>query len=175
LVGFAQRKAEESRADIRRDKEQAADALRQLKEDAVAAQSMKNEIDVASAKKYLEPTDRLRAAQTLERRAAEFGLTNLAYTMGPEQKVSHQTVASGAQEVALSLITLSANAPSDTDVYAFFDALSRTIPGRVSLREISLQRLNGVDAPIAEANVRLDAQADWLSNGAAQTLTEAKP
>jgi hypothetical protein len=76
--------------------------------------------------------------------------------------------------MATSKWTLAADAPTDTDAYVFLDAISRTLPGRVALRRMSVQRIGGKDVAVSEANVHLAANGEWLSNGASRNLAEEK-
>ncbi len=166
LFGLAQRKAAIKLTTLRKETAKTNEALRQINEDKIAIENMKNKIDVNAAKKYLRPVDRLRAAQILEDRAAESRLTGLSYTLSPEQKTDINTPGAGKQALARAQWTIAADAPADTDAFAFLDSLGRALPGRIELREMNLRRLGGKDSQISEANVRLTASGEWLSNGA---------
>ena len=174
VIGIAEQKAEQKRAALQVENEKALDTLRQMREDILAVEKMKTVIDDAAAKEFLAPVDRLRAAQILERRAAESGLTHFTYTLFPEEKTSLDTSSAGKQELATSKWTLAADAPTDLDAYVFLDAIGRTLPGHITLRQITLQRIGAKDAPITEANVHLAASGEWLSNGAVPNPVEEK-
>lgn len=174
VLGLAQLKAEQKRTALHNENNRTTQALAQLQEDIAAAEKMKNEIAVDEAEKFLAPVDRLRTAQILEHRAAEARLTHFTYTLSPEEATQVETIGSGKQQLATSKFSLSADAPTDTDTYVFLDAIIKTLPGRVTLRQMSLQRIGVPDAPISEANLHLTASGEWLSNGASRNLAEKK-
>jgi len=173
-LNLARQKAEQKWISLKKENETSSETLRQLKEDIAAAEEMKKEIDVDAARKSLAPIDRLRAAQVLERRAAEANLTRFTYTLSPEEKTFVDTVGAGRQELATSKWTVAADAPTDTDAYVFLDAIARTLPGRVALRALSIRRTGEKDAPLSAANIHLTASGEWLSNGASRDLAEEK-
>jgi hypothetical protein len=173
VLDLALDKAEGKRQKLNAENKEAAADLRQLKEDLLAVEKMKDEIDADTAKKDLAPVDRLRAARTLENRATEAKLTRLTYTFSPEEKVTVDTVAAGKQDFALSKWTVSADAPTDLDAYVFLDSLSRTLPGQVTFRQLSIQRLpRKSDNSLSTMNVHLRASGEWLSNGAIKNIAE---
>jgi hypothetical protein len=174
VLGLAQQRAGQKLAGLRAENAQTSQALRQLQDDIEAANKMKTEMDINEAESLLAPVDRLRAAQILEHRAAESRLIHFTYTLSPEEKVQIETADAGKQELATSKWTLAADAPTDTDAYAFIDAIIRTLPGRVTLHQISLQRTGAENAVISAANLHLTASGDWLSNGANPHLAQVK-
>jgi hypothetical protein len=171
-LNLARQKAEQTRISLLKENEKSEQALRQLRDDIAAAEKMKTVIDDDAAKKSLAAVDRLRAAQILEQRAAEANLTRFAYTVSPEEKTFIDTVGAGRQELATSKWTVTADAPTDIDVFVFLDAISHTLPGRVTLRALSIQRIGENEALISDANVHLTANGEWLSNGASRNLAE---
>jgi hypothetical protein len=175
LIGIAQKKTSDRLAALRAEADKSANTLRQLREDIATTERLKNQIGETEAEKSLAPVDRLRAAQILERRAAESRLTHFTYTLSPERKTPVDTVGAGTQTLATSQLTLMADAPTDIDAYIFIDAVRRALPGRLTLRQFTLTRIGAADAPIAAANLRLNATAEWLSNGAAQNPAEETP
>ncbi|MDR3423471.1 MAG: hypothetical protein P4M13_00115 [Alphaproteobacteria bacterium] len=172
VLGMAQQKAAQKLAALRAENDKTAAALRQFQDDLATAEKMKTEIDASETEKFLAPVDRLRVAEILEHRAAEARLSHFIYSFAPEQKTLIVTVDAGKQELATSKVTLAADAPTDTDVWVFLDAVRRTLPGRFALREFSLQRMGDANAPVAAANVHVTAKGDWLSNGASRNLAE---
>lgn len=172
VLGMAQQKAAQRLAGLRADYSKTAAALKQLQDDVAATESLKTKIDEAEVEKSLAPVDRLRAAQILERRAAEVHLTHFSYTLSPEERTAVETVGAGRQELTVSKLTLAADAPTDTDAFMFFDAVRRTLPGRLVLRQVSLQRIGAADTPVSDANLHATASGDWLSNGASPNLAE---
>ncbi|MGB9152743.1 MAG: hypothetical protein WCD70_06615 [Alphaproteobacteria bacterium] len=172
VLGIAQQNEKQRLASLLADYNKTADELHQLQDDIAATENLKTKIDEADVDKSLAPVDRLRVAQIIERRAAETHLTHFTYTLSPEQKTPIDTVDAGKQELATSTLALTADAPTDTDAYLFFDSLRRTLPGRLSVRQLSLQRIGAADAPVSDANLHLTASGDWLSNGASQSLAE---
>ncbi|MDD4615830.1 MAG: hypothetical protein PHW76_01755 [Alphaproteobacteria bacterium] len=173
LLSIALEKAEHKRASLQRQKKQALADLRQLKDDIMAAQNMKSEIDAAEAQKDLAPIDRLRAARTLEERAEEALFSNLSYAFSPEEKAEFDTVGAGKQRLAKSKWNVKADVPSDTDAYAFLDTLARTLPGRLTVLQLSLERINARET--SNANLRFAASGEWLSNGASANPAEKRP
>ncbi|MFA5041241.1 MAG: hypothetical protein WC464_06385 [Bdellovibrionales bacterium] len=174
LLGAAEKKAAQKLVSLKKENEKAVAALRQMEEDLATVEKMKTVIDDNAAKKYLAPVDRLDAAQILERRAAEAGLTRFTYTLSPEKKASFDMVGISKHDLATSQWTVTADAPSDVDVYAFLDAISHTLPGRITVHQISLQRITEEGDPISFANIRFAANGEWLSNGASPNPAEGK-
>jgi hypothetical protein len=174
VLGLAQRKAEQKLAFLQDENDKTAKALHQLQQDIADAAKMKTEIDAGETEKFLAPVDRLRVAQILEHRATESHLTNFSYILSPEEKTQVETAGSGKQDLATSKITLAADAPTDIDTYAFLDAISRTLPGHFTLRQMSLHRIGAADTALSEANLHLTANGEWLSNGASRDLAEGK-
>jgi len=175
VLSYAQGKAERRLSFLRLEHEKVVKALRQLEEDIAEAERMRTEMDVSEAEKYLAPADRLQTAQLLERLAADFRLTRFSYTLAPEQKKSIETLTGGAQEVAECHWALAADAPTDIDAFAFLDEIMGQMQGAVSIREMSLDRLGAKDAPMAQANIRLTASGEWLSNGAVRNPAKEAP
>jgi hypothetical protein len=174
-IGIIQNRQQAKLLNLRADYDRTHHELEQLRADIAATDKLKSQIGTAEAEKSLAPVDRLRVAQTLERRAAESHLENFSYTLSPERKTPVETVGAGRQDLATSQLTLTANVPTDIDGYIFFDTLRRSLPGRLTLREISLERIAAVDAPLSSANLKLSVSGEWLSNGASQNLAEQAP
>ena len=172
LLGAAQEQETRKLAVLRQEYEKTAKALRQLQEDIAATEKLKTQIEDKEVEKSLSSTNRLEAARILERRAAESHLTHLVYTFSPEEKTAIDTPGSGTQTLATSRMTLTADAPTDVEIYLFFDSLRHSLPGRVTLRALSLHRIGAEDTPITASNLHLSAQAVWLSNGASPNLLE---
>ncbi|MDD3371599.1 MAG: hypothetical protein PHE27_07230 [Alphaproteobacteria bacterium] len=175
VVGLALEKARTRHRALQAANEKAVADLRQLRTDIAEAKKMKTQIDTSTAKRFLAPVDRLRAAQIVEHRAAEMRLTRLSYTFLPEEKVFFETVGAGKQEMALSKWTVEADAPTDVSAYAFLNAMEKTMPGRIALKKLSLRRIGRSDSPITNANVRFSANGEWLSNGANENPAEDRP
>jgi hypothetical protein len=138
------------------------EADRRFDEDMRLAERQDGSPGAEDIDRLLAPVDRLGAASVLERQAAAARLTHFVYTLAPEKKA----VADSAAGLAESKVTLAADMPLDTDAHDFIDRLSASLPGRVRLRRFSLTRL-AADAFPSTANVHMEAEAEWLSNGAA--------
>lgn len=173
-LGLALRKAEARLFTLRTEKNKTEAALAQLQSDIEEAKKMQGKIDAKEADKILEPTDRLRTAKLMERRATEAGLTRFTYSISPERKTPIDTVGSGKQDFAESVVGIEADAPTDIEAYAFLEALRREMPGRFALHTLRLERTDKNDAPITNANVHMKASGKWLANGAGGDLTERK-
>lgn len=174
LLGLAQRKAEEKRLALHRENEKAQADLAQLRDDLATVEKMQSEIDQKTAQRYIAPVDRLRAMETLERRAAEALLSHFFSKISPEEKVVVDTVSAGKQNLARSQWNVTAEAPADTAAFVFLDSMRRTLPGRVTIKHLSIQRLHDLKAPLSNANVKLVANGEWLSNGASRNFSEEK-
>jgi hypothetical protein len=120
-------------------------------------------ITMADIDRLLAPVQRLHVAADLERQASTSRLSHFTYTLGPENKAHADLLDSG--DLAESDVVMSADAPLDSDVYAFLQNASRNLPGRVTLKRLSVARLT-TDAPLTLANAHMEATLDWLSNGA---------
>lgn len=172
LLGAAQTEAEQKLAALRTETDQATNALQQFSDDLTAIDKMKKIMDRREAELFLAPVDRLRAAAILEHRAAEARLSHFTYNILPEQKIRVDTIGAGPQELATSKMTLAADVPTDINASIFIDALRRTLPGRITLRTFSLQRIN---APLSDRNLHMTADIEWLSNGGTKNLAEKNP
>jgi hypothetical protein len=175
LLDGAQREAARKLDAMHAQKEKTDAALAQFQSDLAEIDKMKDVIDDREIEKFMMPVDRLRAAQILEHRAHEARLSHFTYNMSPEEKTNIDTVSAGKQEMAISKITFAADAPTDNNIYAFFDAVRRTLPGRIALHDMIIARIDSADKPIKAANLRMTASADWLSNGSAKNLVEETP
>ena len=172
FIDAARQREETKLATMRAEQQKTMTALNQLRDDIAATEKLKTKIDAAEAEQYMKPVNRLRTAKLLERRAAEARLSRFSYILSPESKTPVETIAAGTQNLASSQLSLTAETATDIDAYIFLDSLRRTLPGRFSLRQFSLERMAAPDAPIAATNLRLIAKGEWLSNGAAENLAE---
>ncbi len=175
LLTFAQQEAASKRAHLRTEILKNRQALSQLQEDIAATEKLKRQITDKEAEDALPPVDRLRVAQSLERRAVEAHLTHLIYTIAPEEKVVIDTPSAEKQNLACSKITLNADAPTDKDAYRFLDSVRHTLPGRVTFQTLSVTRLPTAEGSVTASNVHLTAEGNWLSNGANPHLEEKRP
>lgn len=168
VLGVAQRKVEERRVLLHREKQKTGEAFAQLKQDIAEAENARSEIDLVTARKYLAPVERLLISGLLDDLAAHVRMTEVSSILAPEKKAFFDTIGAGKVELALSPWELVAKAPTDTAVYIFLDSVEKTLPGRFVLRRLSLERLGGRDSVISGAGIRVSASGEWLSNGAAQ-------
>ena len=119
LFEASQQKGTQRLKDLRKRTEQADLALHQLTEDIAATEKLKTKIKADDVAKALPPVDRLRVAEILEHRAAESHLIHFTYTLSPEEKTVVDTIGAGKQTLANSKLSLSADAPTDTEAYQF--------------------------------------------------------
>ena len=175
LLDASQKKEAQRLEELRKRTETDDLALRQLNEDIAATEKLKTQLKAADVAKAMPPVDRLRVAEILERHAAESHLTHFIYTLSPEEKTVVDTIGAGKQTLASSKLSLSADAPTDTDAYQFIETLRRAFPGRLAFQDVSVQRIGAEATTISNANIHLTASGDWLSNGANPVLTGKTP
>ncbi|MDD3030178.1 MAG: hypothetical protein PHS57_07875 [Alphaproteobacteria bacterium] len=172
FLGFVLHKAERKYHALQQENRETIKAIKQLRDDMAAVKKMGSEIDEAAARKYLAPVNRLKAAHILEQRAIESFLSHLTYTLSPEKRAVVNVLNAQDHQLVLSDWKIAADAPTDLDVYTFFDSLRRTLPGRLTISSLSLRRIDA-NLPLSEANIHVAAEGTWLSNGAGPALTEA--
>ena len=170
LLGMSQQKLERKLVTLRETTEKTEQAARQLQEDIAATQKLKTKIKANEVEQSLAPVDRLRVAQIVEHRAMESHLTHFTYVFSPEEKTVIDTVGEGKQMLATSKLSLAADAPTDTEAYQFLEALRQSLPGRLTWRDMTMQRLGTPSAPMTDGNIHLTARGEWLSNGASADL-----
>ena len=143
--------------------------LRQGRDDAATAQRLSESLGEGEMEKYLAPSDRVKTAATFEplAQASRFGA--FTYSLSPERPAALESLENGA--VVESLLTLQATVPHDIAVRQFFERLGENMAGRLQIQHLRLERL-ATDQPAA-LNLRMEAQAQWLSNGGG--LSEATP
>jgi Sec-independent protein translocase protein TatA len=156
-------------AQLRSQHAEAEQALRQLDDDMATVKKLQGQMSVDQATASLTPVNRLRIATMLERDAGENLIDHLTYTLSPEQKTRLQSPGGEAQDLATSTITIGGEAPQDVVVYRFIEAVRRGMPGRVSLRQFSIER-SSHDETLAQNNVKFTASFEWLSNGAGKQM-----
>ncbi len=141
--------------------------LKQLRDNVAAARKLAGEIDRAEAEQVLAPSDRLKAASMFENEAAQGRLSHFTYTLAPEERVA---IDAGGEkhDLAVSIITLSADAPDDVYIYSSLERMRQSLPGRARLQQLSISRPGNPDA-LAAQNVHFEATLEWLSNGTLQT------
>ncbi|MDX2027166.1 MAG: hypothetical protein SFW62_00865 [Alphaproteobacteria bacterium] len=160
-------------SEVRTERMRAEEIVRQIDGDRETANALSGEMNEAELEKALAPIDRLRAAAVLERQAAVARLSRFTYTLSPEQKVTVTAPGAGPQELALSTITMSAEAPLDTSAYVFVEQLRQTLPGRIRPQQVMLERLDDA-APLSASNLRLTATLEWLSNGVTKEMAAGR-
>ncbi|HEU0117900.1 MAG TPA: hypothetical protein VFR09_04630 [Alphaproteobacteria bacterium] len=171
ILQYASEKANADLIKVRAESSKTSATLYQLQDDIAAVQKLSSEISSAEADQWLAPVDRLRVASLMEQQANETRLSHFTYTVAPEQRTSIETPGAGPQQLALSSITLSADAALDTDIYHFIDGLHAALPGRVRLQQMVIEK-NGNGTP-GSPNLKLTATLEWLSNGAIKDLAGA--
>jgi len=151
-------------ADMRAAQGKTRQALHQLQDDIESVKKLEGQMDPAEAEKFLAPVDRMAAANALQQNAANMRLSHFTYNLSPEQKIKIDAPEAGPQELSLSTLTLSGDAPLDTDIYAFIDGLHHLLPGRVRLQQLSLERTDKADPHLTARNMHFEATLEWLSN-----------
>jgi hypothetical protein len=141
--------------------------LQQLREDVARAQKLSRQIDRLHAEQILAPADRLKAAAALEKLAKDKQLRHFTYTLGPEDKLA-LNAGGESQELAISTIALTADAPSDQDVFTFLEKARILLPGRARIQHFTINRI--APAALAATNIHFEASLEWLSNGSLQTV-----
>jgi len=169
LLHLARVKAAHNLAEAQTERVQAEQNLRQLRADVAAARALNRQIDRAQAEQVLAASDRLKAATMLESEASQARLSHFSYTLSPE---AHVSLSAGGemQDLATSTIALAADAAEDQSVYAFIERVRRGLPGRVRITQMTITRSNEYGRPLAALNVHFEANLEWLSNGAVQTV-----
>jgi hypothetical protein len=176
LIGMATRAERTKLENLRSQSQKETDALRQLQDDLDATENLKTQIDDSDADRSLQSVNRLRVAKMLETRAAESRLTSFTYSLSPEKPTEFDTIGAGKQTLATSDVAMTADAPTDIDVYRFVENIRLSLPGRLALRHLSMERAAQPNAPIAATNLHVKIDAEWLSNGAAPNPDrQAKP
>jgi hypothetical protein len=168
MLNLLQDEAQKHLSDLRSQRAKTEQSLQQLENDIAETKKLSGQMGAAEVEKSLAPVDRLQAADVIEKQAAAARLTHVTYTLSPEQKVKITRADAGPQELALSTITIKADAPLDTDAYAFVGRLRGVLPGRLRPQALTLERIGAPDAAPAADNLHLTAVFEWLSNGAAK-------
>ncbi len=165
LVGQMERSTQHSAAEIVAERLELQESATRFHDDMQLSNRPEGQMSADEITRLLAPIDRLQAVAGLERQAASAQLSHFTYALSPEQKP--KTAILGANNLTESHITMSADAPLDTDVTAFIKSLNYVLPGRVRLQQFTLTRSNP-DAALSLANVHMDAVVEWVSNGAAK-------
>jgi hypothetical protein len=90
----------------------------------------------------------------------------------PQQPSPHIILLVG-DEGTLAVVQGAPDAPLAIDAYSFIEDVLARMPGRLRLQSLTLERL-GDNAPLATENLRMEADFEWLSNGAAKQMAEGK-
>ena len=164
--GSAAREATQTAAAMAKTEE----AQRQLQSNIAAAHELAGRISEADVVRLLAPIDRLQTAGVLERQATAARLTHFTYTLAAERKDIAVVTGEATPGLVVSAITITADAPLDTDVFAFLAGLQTALPGRLRVVQMMLARTGDGRQPVAASNVHVEARLDWLSNGSARAL-----
>jgi hypothetical protein len=154
------------------ERQKAETTLAQLRSDGDAARQIRGRINVEEARRLLAPVERLTVAAGIERAASSFHMKHFTYTMAPE-KTAKIDDADGTQNLALSSISLGAEAPSDAGIYQFITQLGHVLPGRLRVTDMEIERIGDANAALTSSNVRFKATLEWLSNGAVKNVAAA--
>ncbi len=169
LLRVAEEKTSANLAHIKTQRVQAEQTLRQLQDDVAAAQKLGTQMTLSEAEQFLTPVDRLLAANELEHEAAVSHIQHFDYTLAPEQRMKKSSTLAEPQELFVSTVTISGEAPSDIDIYRFISRMPLALPGKLRLQQLSLDRMSKESA-VSTYNVRFNATLEWLSNGTTQDV-----
>ncbi len=166
LSGFTDA-AQKDSEHLKEDRAKAEQTLKQMRDDVALAGRGGNPMTASDIERLLAPVDRLQVMTQLEHQAAAYRLTHFTTTLSPERTSGFDPA------LAVSTITLAADATLDTDAYAFIDKLRASLPGRAELQHLTLERADASGALSTDA-IHLTAVFEWLSNGAAKTVAGAR-
>jgi hypothetical protein len=130
MLGFLRDEAASHLTSVRSERTKTDQALQRLEDDIATTQRLNGQIGAEEIEKSLAYVDRLQAADFLEKQASASRLGHFTYTVSPEQKALIGNPGADAQELAVSTIAVKAEAPLDTDAYAFVDRIRSVMPGR---------------------------------------------
>lgn len=151
------------------ERQKAEEILAQLRSEDDAARQIRGRIGVEDARRLLAPVERLTVAGEIERAASLFHMSHFTYTLMPEKTVKIED-ADGPETLALSSISLGAEAPSDAVIYRFIAQLSRILPGRLRVAEMEVERIGDSNAALTASNVKFKVTLEWLSNGSLRNV-----
>lgn len=144
-------------------------SLQQLRKDAQDAQQLGKAMDEATASAILAPVDRSKIAIILEQQAAGADLINFTYSISPIGPVADNSITITTKDLAISTISLQADAPADVSVYRFISSIKKNVPGRLKLQQLQISRTSvSDDAPLGPTNVKIMAKLEWLYNNPAE-------
>lgn len=138
--------------------------IRQWETDAKEARILNDAMKGESVETYLAPMNRAALAAQFEPLAARAHLSDLAYTLGPEEKAHSDPLFPNLEDLSQSHLTLEADAALDAEAFSFLDDLS-ALPGRMDIERLSLKRKEG---DIGLRNLRLRADLIWMANQATE-------
>jgi hypothetical protein len=144
---------------MQHDTAQAQQTLRHLQNDAVESKSLSEKISPEDIEKILAPVDRMQAAAAMETIAAAARMHHFTYSLSPEQNVG---------DIAESALAIKTDASLDTEIFQFIDNLQRTLPGRLVIKNLTIERSGTVPAL---DNLHCEADMLWQSNGSINQTT----
>lgn len=163
---LAQQRAglERSVATLRRDVDRADATLATLQRDWVRYEAVE-------ADGFLDRQERLEAGARLDALAQAAGLNGLLYTFRPQQTLEMDGTAPAGRRLTMTPLEIDLFGPLDGTVLAFADGLDAALPGRVVLREVTVDRLLPVTPAALEALaqgqpvdfVRGRVRAEWYA------------
>lgn len=154
---------------IAKERADAEKALARFHDDMQMLQNQDHRLSADDVARILAPTDRLQAGSIMEKQAASDLFSHFTYTVSPEKRLH----TADADHLSESLVNLSADMPLDTDAAVFLRSLGHTMPGRIHLRHVKLSRIS-MDAPPSLANIHMEADLVWLSNGTNSDMAEVR-
>jgi hypothetical protein len=153
------------------ERKNAEQRLRQIEADMAAMQKLQAEMTESRVEKFLAPVNRLGLAEKLRQHGEHSHLSHFTASLAPERTEIVVTTDAGTQKLASSMLTLTADAATDTDIYAFMARLPYLLPGRVRIQQLTLERKQADDhTPFNDANIHVGITCAWLSNGSAPEI-----
>lgn len=145
-------------------KEKLGRQLRQWQADAQTAQVLARTLPESAIARLLDPGDRKALAAQIEPLALSARLANISYVLSPAQDWDGGATFPGIRDATISALTIEADAPSDSDIYAFLKSLLAQ-PGRFEITSLTITPLReDIAARPAALNLRMKASLQWIAN-----------
>lgn len=157
---------------IRGDVSGMEDNARRLRTAFEEFQGNKPDYDRIEQVGFFNPQDRLLIRERFEAMKKETGVINARYEMEPAQVVSNPLVEDADYRMLQSRMVMTVDAVDDRQVYAFLYTLGNEFPGRISMVDVQMTRLDkGLTSAIYQEIVAGNPpvlisaviKADWFS------------
>lgn len=137
--------------------------IAQETQDAHEARRLKHALPEAEVERLLAPVDRVALIAQMEPLAATARLARLTYTLAPAQVWDGGTAFPGIKGIVVSTLELEADAPSDTDIFAFLSNL-KSLPGSFELMTLDIARIREGDEQPQALNLHMKASLRLYAN-----------